>query len=167
MRTSALVLLYPRRWRDRYGLELEELLGAEPLSLRAFTDLVAGAIDARWNPQQVTRPRTEHEDKKMRLGMMRCTSVPMTRQEQSKAGMWMIGFSLATATVAILLQYTLGKTSVTEALLYGGFPASLMLANDKMYFRRYSPVARRVLAVGGAVAMLLFMWICVVVGKLI
>jgi hypothetical protein len=43
--------LYPRDWRRRYGDEVAMLVASEPRSFRLFLDLLAGAIDARLNPQ--------------------------------------------------------------------------------------------------------------------
>jgi hypothetical protein len=43
---SRLVRLYPRRWRDRYGPELEALLEDSGAGVRSAADLVRGALDA-------------------------------------------------------------------------------------------------------------------------
>lgn len=51
---SGLIRLYPRRWRDRYGLELEDLLASRPPSLRDHVDLVLGALDAWLHPELVS-----------------------------------------------------------------------------------------------------------------
>jgi hypothetical protein len=48
-----LLALYPPRWRRRYGGELRALIGAQPFSLRTAIDLVAGAIDAWLEPQNI------------------------------------------------------------------------------------------------------------------
>ncbi len=49
-----LIRLYPPAWRRRYGEELAELLATQPTSFRTGIDLVAGAIDAWFNPQSST-----------------------------------------------------------------------------------------------------------------
>ncbi len=46
-----LVRLYPQRWRNRYGQELEAMLEQSRPSLRIAVDLVAGALDARLHSQ--------------------------------------------------------------------------------------------------------------------
>lgn len=51
-----LIRLYPRAWRQRYGAEMCELLAQDRFTLRAATDLLAGAIDARLYPQQMPAP---------------------------------------------------------------------------------------------------------------
>jgi hypothetical protein len=56
---TALVRLYPRRWRDRYETEFLGLLEARPPSGRDRVDIVLGAIDARLHgeiPDQATGP---------------------------------------------------------------------------------------------------------------
>ncbi len=47
-----LLALYPPRWRRRYGDELRALLGEQPFSLHAVVDVIAGAIDAWFEPQK-------------------------------------------------------------------------------------------------------------------
>ncbi len=46
-RPSLLVRLYPRRWRQRYGEELEALLEASGRGPRTVLDVVRAALDAR------------------------------------------------------------------------------------------------------------------------
>lgn len=48
---SALLRLYPRAWRERYGDELVALLEDRPPSPLDLVDLVRGAFDARLHPQ--------------------------------------------------------------------------------------------------------------------
>ena len=48
---SALLRLYPRAWRERYGDELVALLEEQPASLLDHLDLIRGALDARLHPQ--------------------------------------------------------------------------------------------------------------------
>jgi hypothetical protein len=45
------VSLYPRAWRERYGEELQAILEAERLGLRARVDLIRGALDAHLHPR--------------------------------------------------------------------------------------------------------------------
>jgi hypothetical protein len=49
-----LIALYPPAWRHRYGRELAELIATQPASFGTAIDLVAGAIDAWFNPQSST-----------------------------------------------------------------------------------------------------------------
>ncbi len=48
---SALLRLYPRAWRERYGDELLALLEDRPASPLDLVDLARGAFDARLHPQ--------------------------------------------------------------------------------------------------------------------
>jgi hypothetical protein len=50
----ALLVLYPRRWRDRYGAEMRELLEQHRVSARTMLDLLFGAVDARLHPALLT-----------------------------------------------------------------------------------------------------------------
>ena len=45
-----LLSLYPPRWRDRYELEVRAVLEDHPVRLITLADLIAGAIDARFDP---------------------------------------------------------------------------------------------------------------------
>lgn len=53
-----LIRLYPPAWRRRYGRELADLLATQPASFRTAIDLVAGAVDAWFNPQSSTAATT-------------------------------------------------------------------------------------------------------------
>jgi hypothetical protein len=55
-----LVRLYPKRWRMRYGDELEAMLEQTPSSPRIVLDLVAGALDAHLNPQLTSEGALMH-----------------------------------------------------------------------------------------------------------
>jgi hypothetical protein len=50
---SALLRLYPRAWRARYGAELEDLVAHRPLGLGGAIDLARGALDAHLHPELV------------------------------------------------------------------------------------------------------------------
>lgn len=52
---GALVRLYPRAWRDRYGGELLDLLAATPVTPPTLLDLARGAIDARLHLHQLMK----------------------------------------------------------------------------------------------------------------
>ena len=47
--------LYPRAWRERYEMEVLDLLSARPIDRRAGLDLLRGALDAHMHPFQPTR----------------------------------------------------------------------------------------------------------------
>jgi hypothetical protein len=45
---------YPPSWQRRYGLELCELVAAQPFSIASAIDLMAGAVDAWLHPELIT-----------------------------------------------------------------------------------------------------------------
>lgn len=51
MNAGRLLGLYPRRWRQRYGAEMTEILEHERLTAQFAIDLVRGAIDAHLHPE--------------------------------------------------------------------------------------------------------------------
>jgi hypothetical protein len=70
-----LLALYPPRWRRRYGDELRALVGAQPLSLHGVIDLIAGAIDAWIEPQNIPIQPEATEEGVTMIGTMKlgCT----------------------------------------------------------------------------------------------
>jgi len=57
---SALLHLYPRAWRRRYGVEFAALLMQRPLSPLEVADVVRGAVDVRWVASRTMAPRRAH-----------------------------------------------------------------------------------------------------------
>lgn len=55
----ALLALYPRAWRERYGPEIEALLDESGLGVRAAADLLRGAADAHLRPGDLELPPPE------------------------------------------------------------------------------------------------------------
>jgi hypothetical protein len=162
--TTALIRLYPRAWRQRYGAEMRELLASQKPSFRTFTDLVAGALDARLNPQHVpVVVAGRDEGARIMIRALRCAPAGVTVQDQWRSAAWMIGGSLAFTVFSILLKMRLGPNALSEGLLYSAFPAALMLSSECTYLKRYSPAARRVMSFGGAAFVILIVWIATVV----
>ena len=161
--TSVLLRLYPRSWQRRYGAEMRELLADQRVSLRTYVDLLAGAIDARLNPQ--VRSDIESGCFQGVTTMTKtaiCNPVGLTTADQVRSGAWMIGGSLLMVAAATLLRLALGPNAWSEALVYGAFPASLMLSMESTYLKCYSRTARSVMSIGGALLILLMMWASVV-----
>src|SRR5512145_195900 len=155
---AALLRLYPREWRRRYGAEMRELLADQRLSPRTIADLVAGAIDARINPQLPQQGVASMTKSTI------CNPAGVSVQDQWKSAGWMVGGSLVLTLVGILLKLQIGPNSLSEGLAYGAFPASLMLSSECTYFKRYSRAARMTMSVGGAVVIILMMWTSVAIG---
>ena len=151
-----LLRLYPRDWRHRYGGEVEMLVANERPSFRLFLDLLAGAVDARLNPQPIPKPKTSQGDQPMSSIKRLCARSPFTVAEQSRSAAWMLGSALAFASLGLALS-TLGQELLSQAVLYAGFPMAFILSNKSTYLKDYSPVARWTLILGGMVGMFLFM----------
>jgi hypothetical protein len=163
---TALLRLYPREWRRRYGAEMRDLLADQRLSLRTIADLVAGAIDARVNPQ--LRPGVEPVPQQGVASMIKstiCNPAGVSAQDQWKSAGLMIGGSLVLTLFGVLLKLQIGPNSLSEGLVYAAFPASLMLSSECTYFKRYSRVARVTMSVGGALLIIVMMWASVAVGN--
>lgn len=161
---TALIRLYPSDWRRRYGAEMAEMLAAEPLTLRSATDLLAGAIDARLNPHLVPASTTAGvKGVHMTTRMFRCSGAVFSKEDAMRSASWMIGGSLGLTVIGLALQLAIGRNSLTEALYFGAFPASLMLSNESMYFKPYSRPVRLTLSAGGALLIILMMWASVLV----
>lgn len=162
---AALIRLYPRDWRRRYGAEMEEMVAAQRMTLRTATDLLAGAIDARINPQwtKATAPAAPR-GANMTTRVFRCAPAGVSRHDQWRSAAWLAGGSAVLTIISLALQLALGSNRFSDALLYGAFPAALMLSNECTYFKPYSRAARLTLSVGGAVLILLLVWAAVMIG---
>jgi hypothetical protein len=165
--TSSLLLLYPRAWRQRYGAEMKEMLTAQRLTLRTALDLVAGAIDARLNPQLLPAQSRRLNGGTTMLTRFQCAPEGVSVQDQWRSAGWMVGGSIVLTLLSLGLLGVVGPNSFSEGLLYSAFPASLMLSSECTYLRRYSGAARAVMSVAGAVLVILMTWAAVVVGKMI
>lgn len=160
--------MYPREWRERYGREMRELLDTRALSMRTIADLIAGAIDARVNPQLASSRNLGTAEGALSMSnVFRCSTHGIPVADQVRSGAWLIGGTLVMTAAAIVLRVQSGPNALSEALLYAGFPASLMLSTECTYLKRYSPAARRVMAIGGALLIVLMMWGAVALGNVI
>ncbi len=157
--TLVLIRLYPRAWRQRYGEEMREMLAAQKPSLRTVTDLVAGAIDARFNPQSTpAAPAGRKEGVRTMVRSMRCAPEGISKQDQWRSMAWMLGGAAGLTLFGLTLTLLIGPNALSEGLLYSAFPASMMLGSECTYLKRYSQAARRVMSIGGAVLIILVVW---------
>jgi hypothetical protein len=159
---SALLRLYPRAWRRRYGAEMQALLREQKLSPRTVLDLVAGAIDARTHPQLRTAVQAEGG---MTMKQSMCYPAGVSKEDTWRSAGWMVGGSLVLTVLATLLRMHLGPNVLSEGLIYAAFPASLMLSMECTYLKRYSGVSRAVISGGGALLIILMMWVSVAIGN--
>jgi hypothetical protein len=166
--TSSLLLLYPRAWRDRYGAEMEEMLTAQRPTLRTALDLVAGAIDARLNPQLVSPPQGgQLSGGTKMLTRFRCAPAGVSVQDQWRSAGWMVGGSLVLTMLSLGLLRLVGPNSFSEGLLYSAFPASLMLSSESSFLKCYSRQARSIMSFAGAALVILVTWAAVAIGNLL
>ncbi len=153
---SWLLRLYPRAWRRRYGDEMAALLAGERRSPRLVLDLVAGAIDARLNPQLTPGSVPEEGDTSMRSLLVSCHRSSFTHAEMRASALWMIGAAAGLPTLAMVLRTLLDDRTLSDALLYGSFPMALILASQASLLRPYSRAARIVIVVAALSVTYLF-----------
>ncbi len=148
--------LYPRAWRRRYGEEVEALLTSEPRSFRLFLDLMAGAIDARVNPQWTPATSPSGGQEAMSSILRLCSTSRFSREEQSQSVAWMIGGSLGFVGIAIVIQLGFGLTILSQTVLYSAYPMALILSTQCTYLKPYSRAVRWSLLAATLAAMFLF-----------
>ena len=106
--------LYPRRWRQRYGAEVAAMVAGERPSFRLFVDLVAGAVDARLNPQLTPVTTPQGEPQQMTTIQRLCSG---SRRNDKYNAPLMIGSSLAFVTIALVLHLAFDQVLVGQVLL--------------------------------------------------
>jgi hypothetical protein len=120
VKSTALVRLYPRAWRERYGEEFEALMTSHPLGPRMIFDILLGAIDARFSPQpQVAGPAkgAVSGGRVMELLRSGCgTSSTMSRRELWIYAIVTIGATLGVSLLFLWLKRSVGPTPWVEAL---------------------------------------------------
>lgn len=149
---SWLLRLYPRRWRRRYGDELMLLLETEPRSFRLFLDLLAGAIDARLNPQWVASEQASDGDRQVGSIRRLCASPGFSAADTWRSAGWMIGGSIGFVLLALALRKLFGLELLSQTVLFAAYPMALVLAGQSTYLKPYSPAVRTTLLVLGLAA---------------
>lgn len=153
-----LLRLYPRAWRRRYAAEVAEMIAGRGFSLRTSVDLVAGAIDTWLHPVQTMSAATaaepyETEEKQMLSRILRfdCAGLygaNLTKADQRKAGVAMIGWTLALTVVWFVLRMRIGRNNLTESMTTMPFMFALI------YSMRYThlkgrPASVQAIFIGG------------------
>jgi hypothetical protein len=145
---SPFLRLYPRAWRQRYGEEVQAMLETERPSVRLAVDLIAGAIDARMNPQWRPAHATggDHKGGKPMSSLFRfCEIEGVTREDQWKSATLMIGGTVILVAIYIALKRSVGENAVVEAFGISAFPIALTLSMHGTYFKRYSGPAKGIM----------------------
>ena len=129
-----LLHLYPRRWRERYGEEVAVMVADERPSFRLFVDLLAGAVDARLNPQLTSTTKTQGGSQEMTTMQRLCAA---SRRDSKTSGPLLIGSSLLFVAIALVLHLVYDRVLVGQVLLYSAFPLSLILAGENRHLERW------------------------------
>ena len=155
-----LLVLYPPRWRRRYGGELRALIGSQPFSFHAAIDLIAGAIDAWLEPQKIPmQPAAAGGDEgvtmigtMMKLGCAG-SRVQVTRSDVRKSLAVNLGGTLLLTALWMTLHIRLGDRTYVDA-----FSAMAFLV-PYLFSLRYTSLKGRSLPtqgifIGGMILML-------------
>lgn len=162
-----LLRLYPRAWQRRYGEEVAELLASEPPSLRLLVDLIAGAIDARLNPHWTPVSTSGGGAEAMDTFLRSCAGCRLSVKDSPRSSAWLIGVSLASVLLALSLQFTVGRSPFSMALLLAGFPIALLVtAHQSVEPKPYSRAARMILLIGSIIAIYGFMLVVAFIAEL-
>lgn len=156
-----LLALYPPRWRRRYGDELRALIDSQPFSLQAVIDLVAGAIDAWIEPQNIPMQSAPAGKEGMTMigTMMKlgCAEAhagsQVTRKDARKSAAVMLGGTVLLTALWMALHIRLGNRTYVDA-----FSAMAFLV-PYLFSMRYTSLKGRSLAtqsifIGGMILML-------------
>ena len=115
---SVLLRLYPRAWRERYGEEFSELLASRRLSIQLVVDVLAGALDARFEPQAIPRPAiTTTPGDTMTTTKWRCISgCQATRRDSLLGAGTMLGVTALLTAAWMALHAKLGDNEFVDGL---------------------------------------------------
>ena len=152
MRELWLLRLYPREWRERYGPEVAAMLADEKRSLRLVVDLLAGAIDARLNPQTITRGAS------MPTPLFRCAPAAATRADLRKSNLTILGGTLLFSLLYIVARHQFpAARPYLDTLAYTSFSVPIVIGSYWTELKPYPPRVRIVLifAMSGVIVAIL------------
>lgn len=155
---KALIRLYPRAWRVRYGDEMAQLIADQPKTIRLAFDLIAGAIDARLHPQlsagATDAPVSKGETVVTKL-LTACHPHEITSAEYRRSVAWLFGMTIVLSGIYIALKRAIGDNPFIEAFGVSTFPVAVLASSWETYFKRYSRAAR--LAIIGGLGAIVFL----------
>jgi hypothetical protein len=157
---KALVRLYPKAWRERYGEEFAAVLAGQKATVGMIVDVLGGALDAHLYPQVHVRP-TEAKGDEMTTGMLnRCASGgPTISKRQMTLGSVAIALVyIAMTYVYVVLRRAYHAAPPVEAYGYTLFPVMTLVYLQMGYLRRRSVAAQVLFVLGFAVIIYLAMW---------
>ena len=117
-----LLKLYPPQWQRRYGAEVAELVAAQPFSMGAALDLMAGAVDAWFHPQLAV-PAMPHAkgDASMiaRIMQLKCAGYgpDVTPSDRIKSAAVNVGGTLVLALLWLWALWRSGKNVYIMAVM--------------------------------------------------
>ena len=145
---KTLLRLYPRGWRDRYAAEVIDYLDeARPPLFRTAIDLIAGAIDARLNPNEMPAPTGNEGETNMLARHCRIDSTDIPTRDAMKSAALMIGICLVGTVIGVALDRIYGDHYLIQAMLYSSFFIALTISSRYTYLRAYSSTVKNTLAV--------------------
>lgn len=153
-----LLALYPPRWRRRYGEELRALIGAQPFSLHAVVDLIAGAIDAWLEPQKISmQPNAGQEGATMIGTMMKlgCTGSRgrVSREDAWKSAAVSLGGTLLLTALWMTLRIRLGDQAYVNAFSAMAFLVPYLFSMRYTSLKGRSPRTQAIF-IGGMILVL-------------
>lgn len=114
-----LLRLYPRAWRERYGEEMTELLSRARWSPSLVIDLVAGAIDARMNPQ-IKAERPDAAEDPIMIARMKCRCAghsDITATQKALSASVMLGSALVLTAIWMWVAVTYHDSETRQYIL--------------------------------------------------
>ena len=131
MTARHLLQLYPRAWRERYGEEFVNTVGAQPLNAQQTIDIVGGAIDA-WITfkSATTRLHTPGGGAVMTQqwkAICATSGVRYTKRDALISAGIMIAASLLLVAAGVYAR-NMGRSELGDALTSVAFPIALMVS---------------------------------------
>jgi hypothetical protein len=153
-----LLRLYPRAWRARYGDEFAALLDTQPRSPQLVIDILAGAIDARLDPQLAAAPSCPQPegDKAMNSTMrFRCMGhgPNVTQRDKWWSAAVVLGGTAILSLAWVALHVRFRDNSYVDSFTAMPFFAAMMLSMPFTYLKGRS-VASQVIFIGSFLAIL-------------
>ena len=162
MTANRLLRLYPRAWRERYGAEFLEMVGAGDLHVKQVLDISMGAIDA-WLSADVRRSAANASIATRHGGAAMLTTLKaacgtkqfrLTPRDIFLSTTVLLGGTFAMLAAGIALNRS-GYPVLGEALKSLAFPVSMTMA---MYFSYLKDQPRRAQAAVLGTTLLILVW---------
>ena len=150
-----LLKLYPPRWRRRYGQELKELVAAQPFSIAAVIDIIAGAIDAWIYPQLSTGHRATPDTKGeaamvAKMMQLKCAGYgpKVTTADALKGAGVTLGGTVVTLLLVRSARQQFDANSYIESLLLMAFFVPVLLGLRHTSLKGRSGTVQAIFIVG-------------------